>query len=232
MIDHPRAKGPKMRWNRALPIFGAVTLLLVGLVGCEGDPDPVPAPLPPFTAPSTPGPVVVLVPDPTADVSGGGPLSGDADASARIQAQLPSFPQSYELEDSEALAYIGKLVAFLPAMGPAFSAVNSTATCALDYGVVAAKVLVSKDLRAASAMLILSEGQAQKLPQVALSCFVRQVVGGGNTPGEFTPCYDQYYYDATTSGVADRYFVIVAATVAQDCVNLRATHSAFNPQDF
>lgn len=185
-----------------------------------------------FTAPVPAPPEAELPPEPTAstlpqpDVTGGGPLSADA-AVARITAQLPEVATGIQLSGADALGYARKLVQHIPQVQPVFSTVDSIVTCGMNYGVIAMRVYIDSDFSSASLMMVLSHGQLQQLPQIALSCFVDSAVTGGG--GTFAPCLDQYYYDRVTDGVPDRYFVVVAGTHTANCPALKDWHTPYSP---
>jgi len=151
-------------------VVGAVLTLVTG--ACDPGPDPPPPP-------STTTPTTTFTPPPTLpspDVSGGGPLGGgDPAAVRRINAQLPDVPEDIQLTGTEAVGYIEKIVAVVPALAPNFKLLSSSVSCLLDYGVVGAKAYLTPDLRAAAAVVIVSGTQAQQLPQIALQCFVGDV---------------------------------------------------------
>lgn len=172
------------------------------------------------------------LPDPRSSVSGGGPLSADAQAVARIELQLPAIPQDLQLTGLQALEYAGRLASAFPGLAPAFNGLNQVARCAIQHGVIGAKAYITPELTAAGVMVVLSRGQLQQLPQIALRCFFSGVMGGGLTEGGFSPCIRQYFYDAAINGVADRYFVVVGGTNTASCDLLESFHRRFNPTPF
>ena len=159
-------------------------------------------------------------------------MSGDPQAAARISAQLPEVPQNLQLRDQQALEYAQRVASIFPSLAPALGVVNRVAGCAIAYGVVGAKAYITPDLRAAGVMMVLSRHQLQQLPQLALQCFVRGVLGGGTTAEGFSPCTRQYWYDSAVNGVADRYFVFVGATNTASCDALQSAHAAYGPRPF
>lgn len=151
-----------------------------------------PAPIPPDPN----QPPVQILPDPRDAVTGGGPLTfGDPAAVERMNAQLPNIPADIQITGSDAVSYIKKIVSIIPQLAPTFDALDASVSCAVDYGIIGAKVYITTDLRAAAGILILSRAQLQQLPKAALGCLIKRVTGSG--PGaNFEPCMRRYYYDS------------------------------------
>lgn len=222
---------------------GFLRLLLVGAVvsavpGCL-DPKPTPQPQPTLTLPAPrplPNPVTPpasRLPDPTTSVTGGGPLfgGGDAAAVARMNAQLPAVPQDYQLSGVDAISYVTKVQAVLPQLSTPFRLVSTAASCAIRYGVVGAKVYVTRDLTQAAAIAIVSRRGVEQLPSIAARCLVSEVFGGG--PGAlWDPCARRYYYDSVVNGVDDRYYVMVVGTNSASCDLIQSAHQRFNPVSY
>jgi hypothetical protein len=174
------------------------------------------------------------LPAPSRDTTGGGPLSGgDPAAVARMSAQLPVVSQDYQLTGTEAVSYMQKVAAFVPALGTTFSALSTGVRCAIDYGVVGAKVYVTTDLRAAAGLVVLSQQQTQNLGSIAARCLLQHILGGGpGTASIWSPCARRYRYDAITNGVQDRYYVLVGGTNTASCELITNFHARFKPVPF
>lgn len=167
------------------------------------------------------------LPDPQVETSGGGPLSDDQAAYARIQTQLPSIGNYYVLNDDEALLYAGRIAQFIPAVAAPFTYFQKASTCVLNNGVIAARMFVEPGLTEALGVLVVSGQQLQNLPMIAAKCIGSSVLGGG-AGGAFNPCYEQFYYDAISAGVVDRYYVFVAGT-NNNCGRVTDSYSQYEP---
>lgn len=221
----------------ALAAVGMAAVLLVGCIDGGSA-----APRPP-QGPTASGPGAPRLPqDPTSsaqppslraptrvpqpEVRGGGPLSGgDPKAVARINALLPTLGEDIQLSGSDAISYAQQVANLIPAMSRTFSAFFTGANCALSYGVLGVRAYVRPDLTAASAIVILSQGQLQQAPQIAARCLVAEVLGGGGT---WNPCAKTYNFAAQVDGVADRYYVLIVSTT-QACETIAAQHQRFSP---
>lgn len=159
------------------------------------------------------------------EVSGGGPRGENPVAKARMDAQLPPGPNDIVLDGEQALTYAERIAAAIPGASSSFGLLAPAASCAINHGVVGARAYITRDYAAAGVMVVVSRGQSHQLPQIGLSCLIDEVLSSG--PGGM--CLRQYYYDATTDGVADRYYVMLAGTNEATCANLSIYHSAYAP---
>jgi hypothetical protein len=146
-----------------------------------------------------------------------------------MKAQFPVIPGDITLIDEQALAYIPKLQQYVPVPIPQLSAIRTVGKCAVSYGVVGARAYIARDLSRAGAIVVVSRGQAQELPNIAARCLVNEVVGGGPA-GPFQPCFSKYTIDDVVNGVQDHYYVFVAGTNREWCAYVETFHSSYNPQ--
>ena len=228
-------------------LFGVCVAVLVAVTATACNPndtngspplDPIPSQqVPPYSSqpapPTVDTPTQPRLPNPYDEVRGGGPLSGDPEAVARMDAQLPEIPQDIQLKGADALAYSTRVASLIPGLSATFTSISKVADCGTQYGVIGGKAYITPDFRAAGIMVVLSHNQLQQLPEIALKCFVNDVIGGGGpVDSGFTPCVRKYYYDRTTNDVADRYFVIVAGTNTASCDLLVSSHGQYSPHTF
>lgn len=206
---------------RTRALFAGTVMLIISICAACVEPPDVSAPPPP-PAPSVPNPTAV----PSPAVSGGGPLPGDISAKNRIAALLPSFPDDIQIEGVDAISYAETVAQFIPAVAPAFRGFKVSVDCAIAHGVAAARVYVTRDLRRASAILILSKGQLMRAPQIAAQCFVSEVLGGGSSV--WNPCAMSYGFSAVVEGVQDEYSVLIVST-GQACEIIAEGHQRFSP---
>ena len=214
-----------MREAKSLFTCLAGLALAAALVGCSGGgtPQPLPPSPPPPSVTTTVTPVLL----PEMEVTGSGPLGGDPEAVARINAIMPPTLGYHSLTGANALSYAGKLAEFAPQLSGPFSTFSGIAICALDHGVIGAAAYATPDYSAAGAVLIVSGSRFKQLPQIAFSCFVNDVFGGG--PG-ISPCFDSYYMDVASGQVSDRYYVFIGGTNAEMCSSLKSVHLQYSPQ--
>lgn len=226
----------RFRFASASRTGAPILVALIALAGCGQDglntssePTPTsPTYSPPdFPTPSPPSPVeTVRVPDPRGGVSGGGPLSGDPAAKARIDALLPSFLDTYSVDGTAALDYADRILQVVPGAGQYFATMKSGASCAISEGVIGARAYALQDLSGAFAVLLVSESQLRNFLDVIVRCGLDEILGGG--PG--APCLDTYNFSATsTDGVSDRYYALVAGTDSQLCQAVRKFHVSIDP---
>jgi hypothetical protein len=157
----------------------------------------------------------------------GGSLSGDQAAAARIQAQYPPPPVGdFTVTDSEAFAYISRLAQLFPGLNEAMSALKEAGTCAINYGVIGAKLYVTPDFQEAGAIVVVSAGQAQQLPAIAAKCALNRVLGGGPSGG-FNPCFESYEIRDRVNNVDDNYYILVAGTNQAWCDYVMQGHANY-----
>lgn len=199
------------------------TLLLAALLALGGvpvsaqDQNPGQFPLPTAATPLVP-PVEVI---------GGGPIVGDPDAVARIEAQIPDLGAVYDQQlASSALHYISTLLGVYPGLATAFGTLGQVGECALAYGVIGTRAYVRPDLLAAGAILVASDRQLRSAGSIALRCLLEKATsGGGALPDVFSPCAYAYRFATTTAdGVADTYYVLVAGTNETVCRDIYQPH--------
>jgi hypothetical protein len=95
---------------------------------------------------------------------------------------MPTYNNAIQLDDSDALGYAEKVANYIPAVSQTFAAVKTGAQCLLDNGVVGARAYILPDRTMATAIVIVSQGQLQQMPQIAAQCLIANVLGGGRAP--------------------------------------------------
>jgi len=128
---------------------------------------------------------------------------------------LPILEGTIEVTDSEAVGYMQRLTALFPGVATAFGALTTGVSCAIEQGVMTAKVIITEDFTMAVGVVIFSYGQIQQGLQIAAGCFLNEVLGGGDA--QFSPCLQKFYYDAVTDGVPDTYYVFIGGTHTSMC---------------
>ena len=183
-----------------------------------------------------PDPGFTLLPTPELSVTGGGPVvgggGGDAAAAARLAALVPNYPDDWQLTGTDAVGYMKTVASLFPGLAQTFNIISIGTDCALQYGVLDTRVYVASDSSAATALVIFSGAQFSNLISIATQCFVNEVVGGGAAAGAGTgwdPCHDEYKFDAVFDTLQDTFYVAVASTNENGCVNIRAQHAKFGP---
>jgi hypothetical protein len=221
--------------KRAITVITLVVSVGLVLTACGNQPEPPPTPPQseesPYDGPTAGSELplpegVILGANGSPDVTGGGPDvtggGGNDEAVARLYELMPDIEGDYHFTGQQALDWAGQIAVYTPALSQIFGKVQTVAGCALDYGVVGAKGYLTPDFTAAGAMVIVSAKQLEALPQIALQCFVSEVLGGGG--GGWSPCYDQYWVEAIVNDYQDTFYVFMVGTNQETCAYFRSVH--------
>ena len=143
--------------------------------------------------------------------------------------RLPKFPERYHQLDAEAaLPIFAEVSSADEALSQAFGLLTRGADCLGSHGPVAIRAYVTKDLTAASGVLVASSHSIHD-NDLAASCLSEEVVQSAR----WAPCADRYFYDQPLDGGgSDRYYFFVVGSQIDECPTLRRWHVDVGPQDF